>query len=164
VSVPDTNSENTWTRANRFLGLLLANLLQLPIGAAVGRVLSCNDVAGNVAWTATLPATTVALTGQTISQVGELVGAATGEYLVSIYLQCTTAGAAGTLDVTLSHIDDIGARTTAILATILLTGTNRDEAVTVVRCASGAIEYTRTVTGAVGGPIFSAHFSASRVR
>lgn len=129
-----------------------------------GSLLSASDANGNSTWTRTLPATTAVLTGQTISQTATLIATATGEYLATVYLQCTTAGAAGTLDATFSYSDDVGAVTTPVVATLVMTGTGRAEGRRFLRCSAGGIDYTLTVTGAVGGPVYAAHIALTKVR
>jgi hypothetical protein len=163
LSTPDTNTENTWTRTNTFLGSLIANALRLPIGAVAGKVWTCRNAGGNGDWSDKAPAERVALTGQTISQTATVIAAASGEYLATVYLECTTAGGAGTLDATFTYTDDVGLVTTASLGTLVLTGTGRLAATTVLRCSGGGIDYTLTVAGAVGGPVYSAYISLVRV-
>lgn len=145
-------------------GLITKTLRVYGAGAVVGKALVAEDALGNVTFSATIPATTVALTGQTISQTATMIASASGEYLATVYLECTTAGAAGTLDFTFTHTDDVGARTTPIVASIILTGTNRDDGIALLRCSGGGIDYTATVTGAVGGPIFSFYIALVQVR
>lgn len=129
-----------------------------------GQALVATNTDGDVGFSSTLPATSFQTTAQTASQTGTLVATASGEYLLAVYLECTTAGAAGTLDATFSYTDDVGAVTTATLASVVLTGTGRDDGIAVARCSAGGIDYTFTVTGAVGGPVYSAYVSAIKIR
>jgi hypothetical protein len=163
TSTPDTNTDNVWTRTNTFLGVLLANLLRLPVSASAGKVWTCRDSGGFGDWSDKAPAVRAALTAQTISSTATLVTSASGEYLATVYLECTTGGAAGTLDLTFTYTDDVGLTTTASLGTLALNGTGRLAATTVLRCSGGGIDYTLTAAGTVGGPVFSAYLSLVRV-
>lgn len=157
----DEQVERLWT----FLrGLKAKNLAVYGEGASAGKMLVASDDSGNVTFSDTLPATTLARTGGTITETATLVAAASGEYFVTVYTQCTTAGVGGTLTVTFTHTDDIGLTTTGTIATIGLAATNRDDGFCVLRCSGGGIDYSLTVTGSVGGPIYACHISIAKVR
>lgn len=104
------------------------------------------------------------ITGGTASDTASLVTAASGEYVATAYIQCTSAGSAGTLDVYFTHTDDVGALSTPLVATIALDGTNSDGGLAVMRCAGGSIDYFLTVTADAGSPVWSAHLSLTQVR
>lgn len=148
------------------LGLLAKSLRLYGAGASSGAMLVASDSEGNTEFSSTIPAERVQLTGQTANQTATIVasGSATGEWAAYLYAQCTTAGSAGSLTVTLSYTDDIGATTTAALCTVDLTGTNRDDGFAVLRCSGGGIDYTATITGGGGSPQYALHINLVRLR
>lgn len=157
----DEMVERIWT----FLrGVKTQKLTVYGEGASAGKALVASDSDGNVTFSDTLPATTFTDTAETASQTATLVAAASGEYLATMYVQCTTAGAAGTLTGTFTYTDDVGLTTTANIVSLVLTGTGRDEGIAVLRCSGGGIDFTLTVTGAVGAPQYAAHISVTKVR
>ena len=155
--------EETVDRVWTFLAGIAAKAIQLTTGAASGYI-ATSDSSGNVTWGNTLPATSLQFANQTASQTGTIVATAVGEYLVNIYLQCTTAGTSGTIDVTLTYTDDIGATTTAVLATLTYGSTGRASASKVIRCSGGGIDYTFTETAPVGNPRYAVHLNVLKVR
>lgn len=156
-------NDETIERPWNFVSGLATKLLRLYTAPQAGAVLT-SDADGNASWGTTVPSTSFTDSGETASQTATLVAAASGEYLATVYLQCTTAGTAGTLDCTFTHTDDIGSRTTPIVATIDLAATNRDDGIAVLRCSGGGIDFTLTVTGATGSPVYAAHISVTKVR
>ena len=98
------------------------------------------------------------LTGQgaSIGSTTLLSTPAAGVYRVSVYHVCTTAGAAGTLDTTISWNDGTAARTRTPAPQILLTATNFDEGEITIRVDGATnIAFTTTYAGAVGAPAYS---------
>jgi len=159
-----TRKEEAVEREWNFLAGLAAKALRLYSSAASGSVLT-SDSQGNASWGTVLPSTNVQRTGGTITENATVVAAASGEYLVAVYAQCTTAGSGGTLDITFDYTDDIGATTTASVGgTLDLTGTNRINGIAMLRCAGGGIDYNFTVAGAAGGPVYAVHLVITQVR
>ena len=99
----------------------------------------------------------VALTGQTasIGTTNLLASAPAGLYRATWYIETTSAGAAGTVLLTLGWND--GDAQTAVSATItLVTASAALSGMTVIRSAAGQnITYATTVAGAVGGPTYN---------
>ena len=153
--------EKVWT----FLSGLVVKAFRFYGGSpAVGSILVATDTDGNATWSTTLPAQTLVLTAQTTSQTGTMIATATGEYLATMYLECTTAGAAGTLDGTLTITDDVGAATIAVVTGLVLNATGRGQGVVTLRCSGGGVDFTFTITGGVGGPQYAAYVSITKVR
>ena len=156
--------EEVVEREWNFLVGLAAKALRLYSSAASGSVLT-SDSQGNASWGVTLPTVgTLARTGGTITETATLVDAASGEYNATVYVQCTTAGAAGTLDVTFSITDDVGAATIEAISGLSLAATGRGQNVVALRCSGGGIDYALTVTGAAGGPVYAGYISVAKVR
>lgn len=150
-----------WT----FLRGLATTTLRITDGTpTAGQMLVASDTDGNMAFSSTLPATSFTDTAETASQTGTLVAAASGEYLVTVYAQCTTAGAAGTLAGDVSYTDDVGATSITLFTGFTLAATGRTQASAVIRCSGGGIDYTFTVAGAVGGPQYAVHFHVTKLR
>ena len=158
--------EESPQRSWNFLAGLWAKSVRI-YGSTVtpGQALVAANTSGDLSFSSTLPSSgTLSTTAQTAGQTGTIVAApASGLYLVAGYIECTTVGAAGTLDLTMSYTDSIGAITSAIIATIALTGSNRDDAVAVIYCTAGGIDYTLTVTGPVGSPKYDAHLAVTKL-
>lgn len=94
----------------------------------------------------------VTLTAQTadIATTNLTSSPASGDYLVTVYLQCTTADVgAGTLTVTIGWTDTIGAMTDASV-TLTLTATGRSRADILVKRVSGEITYAVANGGSYG--------------
>jgi hypothetical protein len=152
--------QRTWT----FLQGLKAKTLTLyGLSAAAGRMLVAETSGGKLTFSDKVASVRLARTGGTITENATLITAASGEYLVTVYGQCTTAGAAGTLTVTFDYTDDVGLTVTGNVISLVLTGTGRAYGTAVLRCAGGGIDYNLTVTGAVGGPVYSVHLDVVRV-
>ena len=151
--------QRLWT----FLAGLRTVRFRLTTGASAGKVLT-SDADGDASWGSTLPATTVALAGQTTNQIDTLVATASGEYLVTMYVEITTAGSGGTLYSSLSYTDDIGATTLYPLASLPCNSTGRDQWSGVLRCSGGGVEYTFSIVGGAGNPAYNAYVSVTQVR
>jgi hypothetical protein len=82
-----------------------------------------------------------------------------GTYLVYYYLETTTAaGGAGSLALTFTATDDVGARTQTAAATHVLTGTSvRNSGTLVIYVASGDITYTIANTGGYSTSQYAIH-------
>lgn len=80
-----------------------------------------------------------------------------GFYEIQFYLECTTAGTAGTVSATFAWTDDIGA-TSRVSGTLSLSVTGRlgftDILTLPIYVASGAVSYATTVVGALGSPAY----------
>jgi hypothetical protein len=144
-------------------GLQTKSLRVYGESAVVGQTLVAIDDLGNVTFSSTLPTTVSVLTGQTTSLVVELVTGADGEYIISAYMEVTTAGAVGTLNYNIGYTDDVGLTASPILATLPLNATGRDSSVEVVRSVTSNIEYTTNLSGGAGSA-YSIYVSASKVR
>lgn len=144
-------------------GLKAKGLRVYGAQASAGAMLVAEDADGNVTFSTVLPATTASDTAQTAGQTATLVSAASGEYVATVYIECTSAGSAGTLDFTFSYTDDVGATTTPILATLPLNATGRDWGTAVLRCSGGGIDFTATMTGEAGGPQYAFYVSITQV-
>lgn len=164
AATSSTSDEEIKRRWNFIQGLWAKALRLYGEGAAAGKMLVASDSDGNLVFSSTLPATTVALTGQTASQTSTLVASASGEYVATAYAQCTTAGLTGTLDVTFTVTDDVGSATLTAVSGLSLTATGRAQGLVVLRCAGGGIDYTATMTGATGSPQYALHISVTKVR
>lgn len=150
-----------WT----FLVGLVASALRIYGGSpTAGALLAASDAAGNTTWTRTLPAVTFTDAAETANQTGTIVPVAVGEYIVTVYSEVVTAGAAGTLYSSITYTDDIGATTIFPLASLNCASTGRDYGVAVIRCAGGGIDYTFEIVGGSGSPAYSAYVSVTQVR
>lgn len=149
-----------WT----FLRGLATTTLRITDGTpTAGQMLVASDTDGNTSFSSTLPATSFTDSAETASQTGTLIASASGEYLITVYAQCTTAGAAGTLDADVTYTDEVGLTTLNLFTGLSLAGTGRTQATAVIRCAGGGIDYTFTVTGGAGAQ-YAAHFHATKLR
>ena len=98
----------------------------------------------------------VSLTGQTTSiSATNLSGhpVANALYRVEYYLNCTAAGSAGTVTVTITWND--GTSETITLSSLTLSAQGSVSGDLLVKPTSGAIQYSTTVTGAMGSPQYS---------
>lgn len=78
-----------------------------------------------------------------------------GFYALGGLVQCTTAGTAGTVTLTLRWTDDAGA-TSAASAALTLAAVGRDAILMrPIRIASGNVTYETTVAGATGNPRYA---------
>lgn len=74
-----------------------------------------------------------------------------------MYAVCSTAGAAGTLDVVIGWVDQVGAKTFTVISALSLTSTaNGSFGDVFIRGGVGAtaITFSATITGGVGSPAF----------
>jgi hypothetical protein len=129
------------------------------IAAGNTRTWGCQNLGGNVVLVGDDPPAVAAGSLGKVDLTAQAADIATtnltnappsGDYLVMVYLQCTTADAtAGTLAVTIGWSDTVGATTdnTAITG-FVLTATGRTSAVYRVKRASAEITYAVAVTGA----------------
>lgn len=77
---------------------------------------------------------------------------ATGVFLISAYLMCTTAEAGtGTVSCTIGWTDDNGAQTRVIATRVLTSVGASTDAGTTIRVASGSVTYATTYTPTAGG-------------
>lgn len=86
-------------------------------------------------------------------------------YFVDIYLECTTAGSAGTVLVTVNYTDSVGAAsqlTTALVLTTSAPAVAHLAARVTLWLASGDITFTTTVAGVVGAPVYNVTVRAQR--
>lgn len=103
---------------------------------------------------------TVRLTGQsaTLAATALLAAAPPDLYAVDVYIECTTAGAAGTVLVTVAYTDTNGVANQATGALVLTSATPLTAHLSqriVFWLASGDVTFTSTVAGAIGGPIYA---------
>ena len=163
------NRDETVQKPWIFMEILAAKALRL-FGStpSVGQMLVASDSSGTVEFSSTVPGTSLQLTGQTANSTGTMVasGAATGEWVATVYAQCTTASGAGapTLDVTLSITDDVGAATITAVSGLSLAATGRAQGVVALRCSGGGIDYTATIAAGAGTPQYALHINLARVR
>lgn len=156
----DEAIQRVWT----FLaGAVVKNLRIFGEGAVAGELLVAKDADGNITFSDILPADVVTVEGETNNLNGVVVATAEGEYSVSIYAECTTAGA-GTLYVSLTYTDDVGAVTVYPIVGLSMAATGRDQAVVCVRAPSGELEYGTEIIGASGSPEYNLYISAVRTR
>ena len=111
---------------------------------------------------------TVRLAAQSASlgSTGLLVGPPSDMYAVDVYLECTTAGSAGTVLVTVAYTDTNGVAnqvTGALVLTSAAPLTAHLAQRVVFWVASGDITFTSTVTGAVGSPIYAVTVRCARL-
>ena len=107
---------------------------------------------------------TIDLTAQTssIGTTNVMNTQAAGMFLVSVYAMCTTAGTAGTLDVTIGWTDTVGATTEMYVTGLSLSATGRGKGNRCIYCTVGtAITYSTTVTGALGSPQYELRIRAT---
>ena len=87
-----------------------------------------------------------------------------GEYVVYAYLQVTTAGASGTISVTIGWTDDVGATTTNVINLASTTSTGRVTATPLyIRTASGNVTYSTDITVGSGAPQYKINLMCVRV-
>lgn len=109
-------------------------------------------------------AATVDLTAQT-TDIGSTILASTGShFILAYYLETTTADvAAGTVTLTISWTDDVGATTKT--ATVVLTGLGalRDTGVIMIQRTSGNVTYSTAHTGVFGTSQYALRMSLERL-
>ena len=97
-------------------------------------------------------------TGQTgsIGATTIYTPASAGLYRLSFYAVCTTAGSAGTLDVTALWTDNAQAQTSVLISLLDLTVLGAAGSNTIfIRSTAAAIQFSTTVTGAAGSPQYA---------
>ncbi len=78
-----------------------------------------------------------------------------GEFRVSVYMICTTAGT-GTLSFTLGWTDEVSAKTLAPVSDVNLNSTtNGSTGTAFIHAVSGAITYATAIAGLAGNPQYS---------
>lgn len=160
----ESQRENNWTRLQKFLsGVLFIGPLTIPASAGVGKVLT-SDASGNASWGFSSPYTKNNLAQVTSFTDTLATSPGAGVYLVSVVLDVTTAATAGTVGATVTFTDDVGASTQTVFAGFSLTAAGRMQGIYVLRLASGSIDYTVTVAGVVGAPVFSVYANAIRLQ
>lgn len=109
---------------------------------------------------------TIQLAGQTgdIGATTIYTPAAAGLYRLSVYSVCTTAGAGGTLDVTLGWTDVEQAQTSVVINDLDLTtlgaaGSN----ILFISPSAAAITYTTAIAGKSGSPEYTLDIVAERL-
>lgn len=154
--------EETIKKRWTFIAGLVTKTLKLFSGTA-GFLLK-SDADGNVSLTDTLPAYTSAGNDATANELGILVASASGTYLVTVYHECTTAGAAGTLSTTITYTDERGTQSLKPAADVDLASTsNEAQGVAVVRCTANDLEFAKEITGVSGSPHYRSHVSAVKI-
>jgi hypothetical protein len=104
------------------------------------------------------------LSAQTGTTTGNLVGTALGVYRISGYLECTTAGAAGTLQTTITWTDDNGSQSANLLATPLSLATKGfATGELIVKAVSGSIAFSTAITSGSGSPAYDAALTAELI-
>ena len=87
-----------------------------------------------------------------------------GEYIVYAYLQVTTAGASGTISVTIGWTDDVGATTSNVINLASTTSTGRVTATPLyIRTASGNVTWATDITVVSGTPAYKINLVCQRV-
>lgn len=107
----------------------------------------------------------VALTGQTgnITATTLYTPAASGQYRVSVYHLCTTAGA-GTLTTTIAFTDDVQAQSVAPAANVDLAGAgNAGTGSVYIRSTAAAITYATSIAGIGGSPQYALFITVEKV-
>lgn len=90
--------------------------------------------------------------------------ATAGEYVVYAYLQVTTAGASGTVSVTIGWTDDVGATTTNVINLASTTSTGRVTATPLyIRTASGNVTWATDITVVGGAPEYKINLVCQRL-
>lgn len=109
---------------------------------------------------------TIALTGQTASIGATTIytAPAVGLYRASVYQLCTKSGASGTLDTTISWVDDSQAQSLTPAAQVNLTGVgNGGTGDVFIRSTATAIKYATTVNGEAGAPEYGLWLSLEKI-
>lgn len=163
---PVGDRSNTGGVVNRlwtFLAGIVTSSLKLTSGASSGAILRA-DSQGNASW-GFGASSSKASVGNTTSATDTLaVTPGAGEYLITAVLNVTTAATAGTIGASVTFTDDVGSTTPNLFTGFSLTGTGRTQASYVLRLASGSIDYTVTVAGVLGSPLFNFYIHALRLR
>lgn len=100
------------------------------------------------------------VTGRTsdIATTAVATAPAVGNYVVEVYLLCTTAdAAAGTLTVTISWTDAVGATSSTPITVFSLAATGRTTGRQLVRVASGNVSHAVAITGIYGTAVYAIH-------
>jgi hypothetical protein len=128
------------------------------VGPAATQVFMAPGNVGRIALTAqaaTIPITTIY--APTPGSVPD------GEYLTTAILTCTTAGAGGTVTVTITWTDEVGV-TTSVSTPLALNATGRLSLSVPMHVKTPiVIRYQTTVAGAAGGPLYSLYINVQKV-
>ena len=81
-------------------------------------------------------------------------GPTPGLYLFGMFIEVTTAGAAGTLTGTVTATGAGGSNTQTVIASLVLTAKKATSGLALVYIESGDITYATTWTGVLGNPIY----------
>lgn len=155
--------EESILRVWTFLSGLIASKIRLTTGAGTGKVLTSN-AQGDGSWSSLIPATAASFSAETANQTGTLISSASGTYLVSLYVEITTAGSGGTFYASVSYTDDVGGPISLYpTASLPCNATGREQSVAVLRCAGGGIDYTFQIVGGAGTPKYNAYISVAQV-
>ena len=149
-----------------FLAGLVTTTFRMLNGAATGKLLK-SDASGNATWGDPSYATATEPAGGTASETGTLIGAssgAIGEYLITGYIEVTTASAAGTVDLQVTFTDEIGSNSVTVVIAVALTGTNRGRGSAVIRTADGGVDYSFNIAALVGVPVWQGFVHATKLR
>lgn len=108
----------------------------------------------------------VSLTGRVadISTVALASTPGAGMYRLIAYMECTTAGSAGTISLTIGWTDNVGATTTVAISGLSVSATGRASAVVPMYVASGSITYATAFAGKSGSPQYTLYLNVERVR
>jgi hypothetical protein len=156
---------DTTANLGTFLGGVVTKALRIfGEGSVAGQMLVASDATGIVAFSDTLPAVAYGATGLTLDETATLGVAAPGEYIATVYIECTTASAGtGVLYASLTYNDDVGVVTVYPTVGIPTSATGRDQATVTLRCVSGAIDYVFQIVG-TGTPTYAGFISITKVR
>lgn len=109
---------------------------------------------------------TIALTGQTASIGATTIytAPAVGSYRASVYQLCTKAGSGGTLDTTISWVDDTQAQSSTPASQVDLTGLGNGGTGSVfIRSTATAIKYATTLASGAGAPEYGLWMSLEKL-
>jgi hypothetical protein len=138
-----------------------------PPGAGVGGVGFAPNGSANVNpnyLSSPTAANSSKLAAQTGTTTGHLVSSSSGVYRISGYLECTTAGSAGTLQTTITWTDDNGSQSATLLATPLgLSTTGFATGELIVKAISGDIDFSTAITSGSGSPAYNAALTAELI-
>ena len=107
------------------------------------------------------------LSGQTsaIATTTLLSPALVGLYLVTVVLEVTTVGTAGTISANVTFTDDVGNPTIAVVTSATVTSTSRTQATYAFINTSQAnpIQYSTTFNSVTGTPAYRVYYSLALV-
>jgi hypothetical protein len=142
-----------------------AGVVQVGLGAAgdAGSLRCLLVNTGQITQPARLAAQTASIAATSIqTNVPGILPA--GLYRLTYYLNVTTAGTAGTVQLTVTYTDDAGAKTQTSTAVSMTTLGNSAQGVFVLYTAGAVnVQYATTVAGATGAPAYSLTMQAERL-